>query len=86
MLLFCIFAELLTGVDDRHANLIRTELEKVPELTSMEYRERVHEVSKVLRKVTYDDDVWRIILDNLLADQTPCYADCEIEADPKVQF
>ena len=76
---------MLTGVDETHANPIRAQLEHMPDLTSMEYRDRVQEVSKVVRKAT-TNDVWRTILDNLLAGRTPCSADSAIAADPKVQF
>ena len=77
---------MLTGVDETHANPIRAQLEHIPELTSRECRDRVQEVSKVLRTATTNDDVWRTILDNVLAGRTPGSADSEIEADPKVHF
>ena len=77
---------MLDGVDETHAKVIRTKLRESPELTSMNYCDRLKEVLKVLRKVNTTDDVWSAIIDNLEAGRTSDSSDSEIEADPKVQF
>ena len=58
-------AELLNGVDETHANPIRAKLRQIAELTSMEYCERLKEVSKVLEKANASDAVWSTIIKKL---------------------